>query len=76
MSYLRLHTHNLRNTTSRSNTAPSIQLQLRWRNGAWHFFNVYFWETTAAFEDLEQAEEYIEEKRIAHYSLEGVGVVK
>ena len=76
MSFLRLHTNNLRNKNNARITPPTIQLQLKWRNGAWHFFNIWFFEPVESFPSLEDAQLFIQEHRINHFAIEGVGVVK
>ena len=76
MAFLRLHTNNLRNNnTKHHNTPPAIQLRLKWRNGAWHLFNIWFFEPVMAFTDLEQAQMYCHEHRMNAFELEGVGKV-
>ena len=77
MAFLRLHLNNLRNNKSNKRVdPPAIQLHLKWRNGAWHFFNVWFYEPVECFDSLEAAEVHIQEKRINHFAIEGVGTIK
>jgi len=77
MAFLRLHLNNLRNNKGNKRVdPPAIQLQLKWRNGAWHFFNVWFYEPVESFPSLEDAELFVQEHRINHFAIEGVGVVK
>jgi len=77
MAFLRLHLNNLRNNKSnRRIVPPAIQLQLKGRNGAWHFFNVWFYEPVESFPSLEDAELFVQEHRINHYAVEGIGAIK
>ena len=76
MAFLRLHLNNLRNKSNARVTPPAIQLHLKWRNGSWHFFNIWFFEPVECFDSLEAAEMYIQQHRINHFAIEGVGTIK
>ena len=77
MAFLRLHLNNMRNNKHNARiTPPAIQLRLKWRNGSWHMFNIWFYEPVMKFDDLEQAQIYCAEHRINHFELEGIGQVQ
>lgn len=77
MAFLRLHLNNMRNNKGNKRVdPPAIQLQLKWRNGSWHMFNIWFYEPVESFPSLEDAQCFIQEHRINHFAIEGVGIIK